>query len=253
MACNTWQGKIDAYVDAELPQEEKRAHDAHVRSCPSCAADALARVQWKRAVKAASAKRYTPSAEFRQRIQQQIAPRRKPALWGSWLPRLAVAAVTLIVLAVGVDRWFAAQQSRAFAELADLHVTSLASASPVDVVSTDRHTVKPWFAGKIPFTFNLPELANTPFTLLGGRVVYADGIPGAQLLFQIRQHRISVFIFEDRGGLGTRLGFGDILKKQRSFNVETWSEGGLRYFVISDVSPDDIRQLSLLLNSAAKS
>ena len=253
MACNTWQAKIDAYVDAELPQEEMRALDTHVRSCPSCAADALARVQWKRAIKAASVKRYAPSAEFRQRIQQQIAPRRKPALWGFWLPRLAAAAVVLIVAALGADRWFASQQSRTFAELADLHVTTLASASPVDVVSTDRHTVKPWFAGKIPFTFNLPEFANTPFTLLGGRVAYADGMPGAQLLFQIRQHRISVFIFEDRGGLGRSLGFGDTLKKHLSFNVETWSEAGLRYFVISDVSPGDIRQLSQLLKSAAKS
>lgn len=252
MACSIWQAKIDAYVDAELPQEEMRALDLHVRSCPSCAADALARVQWKRAVKV-SAKRYAPSAEFRQRIQQQIAPRRKAALWGFWLPRLAVAAVVLIVVALGADRWFASQQSRTFAELADLHVTTLASATPVDVVSTDRHTVKPWFAGKIPFTFDLPELANTPFTLLGGRVVYADGMPGTQLLFRVRQHRISVFIFEDRGGLGRRLGFGDILKKQLSFTVETWSEGGLRYFVISDVNPDDIRQLSQLLKSAAKS
>ncbi len=252
MACSTWQAKIDAYVDAELPQEEMRALDIHVRSCPSCAADALARVQWKRAVKV-SAKRYAPSTQFRERIQRRIAPRRKSAPWGFRLPRLAVAAVVLIVAALGADQWFASQQSRTFAELADLHVTTLASANPVDVVSTDGHTVKPWFAGKIPFTFNLPEFTNTPFTLLGGRVAYADGIPGAQLLFQVRQHRISVFIFEDRGGLGRRLEMGDAFAKHLSFNVETWSEGGLRYIVISDVSPNDIRQLSQLLKAAEKS
>lgn len=64
-------------------------------------------------------------------------------------------------------------------EVADLHIATLASANPIDVVSTDRHTVKPWFAGKIPFTFNLPELQNSPFTLLGAKVSYLNQSPGA--------------------------------------------------------------------------
>ena len=62
-------------------------------------------------------------------------------------------------------------------ELVDLHVATLASSNPIDVVSSDRHTVKPWFEGKIPFTFNLPELQNSPFTLVGGRVSYLNQSP----------------------------------------------------------------------------
>ena len=68
-------------------------------------------------------------------------------------------------------------------ELADLHVATLASSNPVDVVSTDRHTVKPWFAGKIPFTFNLPELQDSPFVLVGGRVSYLTNRRGRSLFF----------------------------------------------------------------------
>ena len=83
-------------------------------------------------------------------------------------------------------------------ELADLHVATLASANPVDVVSTDRHTVKPWFAGRIPFTFNLPELQDSPFTLVGGKVSYLNQSPGAELIYRVRQHQISVFIFQEK-------------------------------------------------------
>lgn len=253
MACEEWRGKIDSYADAGLPAEEMRAFDRHLAACPSCAADALARVQWKRAAQLAG-KRYAPSAEFRRRIEQQIARRQRPAWLGAWVPALATAAVVLIVAVVLVNRWRGSQREIARAELAeltDLHVATLASASPVDVVSTDHHTVKPWFAGRIPFTFNLPELAGTPFTLLGGRVAYLDQAPGAQLLFQVRQHRISVFIFQDRGGVG-RAGLGELSSNRLSFNVQTWSEGGLRYFVISDVGADDIRELSRLLKAAAQ-
>lgn len=253
MACEQWRGKIDSYADAGLPAEEMRAFDRHLAACPSCAADALARVQWKRATHLAG-KRYAPSAEFRRRIEQQIAPRQRPDWLRAWVPALAAAAVILIVAVVLVNRWRGSQQEVARAELAeltDLHVATLASASPVDVVSTDRHTVKPWFAGKIPFTFNLPELTGTPFTLLGGRVAYLDQAPGAQLLFQVRQHRISVFIFQNRGG-ASRAGLGDSSSRQLSFNVQTWSEGGLRYFVISDVGAGDIRELGRLLKAAAQ-
>ncbi len=83
-------------------------------------------------------------------------------------------------------------------ELVDQHVATLASSNPVDVVSTDRHTVKPWFEGKIPFTFNLPDLQGSPFALAGGRVAYVKQSPGAELIFRIRQHQISVFIFQER-------------------------------------------------------
>ena len=78
-------------------------------------------------------------------------------------------------------------------------MATLASANPVDVISTDRHTVKPWFEGKIPFTFNLPELEGSPFALVGGRVSYLNQSPGAELIFRVRQHQISVFIFQERG------------------------------------------------------
>ena len=139
-----------------------------------------------------------------------------------------------------------AQESRIAGELADLHVTTLASANPVDVVSSDRHNVKPWFAGKIPFTFNLPDLQGSPFELLGGRVCYLEQAPGAQLLFRIRKHEISVFIFQAKV-LPAELATAREMSA-RSFHLESWQRDGLQYFAISDVAPDDLHLLSEILS-----
>ena len=119
----------------------------------------------------------------------------------------------------------------------------------MDVVSSDRHTVKPWFQGKLPFTFNLPELQTSPFRLIGGRLTYFEQSPGAQLLFEVGKHQISVFIFQNRDELN-RLNSGSSLSRKLVFNTETWQDGGLWYFVLGDASPSDVHDLSELLRSA---
>src|SRR5215469_13646097 len=238
-----WRAQLDTYLDGELPADQIRALDAHLRTCPSCAADALARVQFKRAIKSAGA-RFAPNAEFRERIQKKVAakPRR------SWRFSLALVGVCALLLIAGLLTAYQRRQNllqeQFYGEIADLHVSTLASTNPVDVVSTDRHTVKPWFQGKIPFTFNLPELQGTDFTLVGGRVSYLAQSPGAQLIYRLRQHEISVFIFQDRGAETVVSASGPV--STVSFIVESWTKNGLRYFVVGDVGAQDIARLSQL-------
>ncbi len=147
MMADEFTVKLDAYLDGELPSSEMKAIDAHVRDCPPCAADVLIRVQMKRATQAAG-KRYSPSPEFRQRIQQQIASR--PRQWASraWMAASAVMAILLIAgilnSYIGRERL---EQEHAFSEVADLHVAALASPNTVDVASSDRHTVKLYLPG----------------------------------------------------------------------------------------------------------
>jgi len=93
-----------------------------------------------------------------------------------------------------------AESERATTEIVDLHVATLASANPVDVVSGDRHTVKPWFQGKAPFSFNLPEFSGTQFKVVGGKIAYVENHVAAQLLLGSGKHEISVFIAQDRPG-----------------------------------------------------
>jgi anti-sigma factor RsiW len=220
-----------------------------MRACAACAGDALERVQMKRSL-ATAGKRYAPSAELRAKIAKSVAS--KPRRASGWMWKIvAVPALSVLLASVAVN-WYVGRESarrqHVYSELADLHVAALASAMPVDVISTDRHTVKPWFQGRIPFSFNLPELQGTDFTLLGGRVTYLAQTPGAHLIYQVRKHEISVFIFQDRGEETASLPSGPV--HARSFNMENWTQGGLRYFVVGDVGANDIETLSQMLRAA---
>jgi anti-sigma factor RsiW len=247
MTCD-WGPKLDLYMDGELSDGELTEVETHLRSCPTCAAEALSRLQLKRMTQAAG-HRFSPSPEFRQKIAQSITVAKRPRRAWRWAPALAAAAA-LVLMLVPAAIWLQRSRSeQALAELADLHVSTLASANPVDVVSSDRHNVKPWFQGKLPFTFNLPELQTSPFKLIGGRLTYFQQSPGAQLLFEVGKHQISVFIFQNRAEL-SRLNSGSSLSKQLAFNTETWTKGGLWYFVLGDASVSDIHDLSELLKSA---
>jgi anti-sigma factor RsiW len=249
MVCESWKTKLDTYLDGELPSEEMHAFDAHVHSCPACASDALARVQMKRSIQAAG-RRFVPTAEFRKRMQQRMqAKPRRSLVKLAWTLASAVVAVLLVVgLAASRGGRERARADQTYSEVADLHVATLASSSPVDVISSDRHTVKPWFQGKIPFAFDLPELQNSEFSLLGGRMTYLDQTPGAHLIYEVRKHRISVFVFQE-GLLRGRLKENSPVTKQLSFNMETWSQGGLRYFLVGDASPADINHLAKLFKT----
>jgi anti-sigma factor RsiW len=254
MACEQWTGKqsagkLAAYLDGELDPAEASVLGAHLRECAACAADALEQVQMKRSVQMAG-KRYSASPELRNRIAKSVASKPRRQTGWHW-QILAVPALLLLIISMAVNFYVgreSARRQRVYSELADLHVAALASATPVDVVSTDRHTVKPWFQGKIPFSFNLPELQGSDFTLLGGRVTYLAQTPGAHLIYQIRKHEVSVFIFQNRGEETASASSGPV--NALSFNVENWTQNGLRYFVVGDVGAADIEALSKLLRDA---
>jgi anti-sigma factor RsiW len=248
MACETGRDKIEAYSDGELPATEMRAMGEHLRACPSCTSDLLERVQSKRAIKTAGM-RYSPSEDLRLRVQKEISAKKKSVGLWNWVPQLSATFALVAVALLLLYRSSSLRQNQTFAELADLHVSTLASATPVDIISTDRHTVKPWFQGKIPFTFNLPELQNTPFTLEGGKLSYLNQAPGAQLIFKIGNHRISVFIFQDRGS--RIFTASDDRARHLTFNEEMWTTDGLRYYAIGDAEASDIRKLSDLLKAAS--
>lgn len=188
-----------------------------------------------------------PSDEFRRKIQSAIAVKKKqPSVLRFLSPAIALAAVILLCVV-----WLRVpSRSNAFSEVADLHVAALASDHPVDVVSTDRHTVKPWFQGKIPFSFNLPEFGGTEFTLVGGRLVYFHQQAGAQLIVAMRQHKISVLILQETSQLDRSTPRSSDVQ-QFSFNVSTWTTShGLRFFVVGDTEPAEIEKLVDLLRRA---
>jgi anti-sigma factor (TIGR02949 family) len=256
MSCTQWQDRIQLYADGELPAGDRDAFRAHAQSCAACAAQALAAAEARLAVRDAG-QRYEAPADLRARVARiargehglaiaAVADRDYSPRRSAWfaMPRWATAAAAVLLVAAGIllvanQR----EQRQALAEFADLHVATLASANPVEVVSTDRHTVKPWFQSRIPFAFDLPELAGTPFTLIGGRVAYVQQQPAAQLLFGYQKHMISVFVLHDGAPAA-----GD--EHASSFHVRSWRQNDLRYVVLGDASDGVIQQLSDLLQRA---
>lgn len=244
MACAMPSSELMQYADAELAPDRAAAFETHLQSCSECAIQLAQALQLKKSVHLAGL-RYEPSPELRARVRSQVAPQRRRVLW---LPVIALAAVLVLVSVVIVRVVTArAASQQLMADVVDRHVTALASSNPVEVVSTDRHTVKPWFQGKLPFTFNLPDLAGSAYVLEGGRLTFLNQSAGAQLIYGLRKHHISVFIFQDRDVHVPMI----TSAHSSSFTTETWSQSGLRYFVVGDVSGEDLKGLIDLLKRAA--
>jgi anti-sigma factor RsiW len=247
MSC-AWSAKIDQYLDSELADAEWTEVHAHLHACESCIAQMLERLQLKQAVKDAGP-RYLANPEFRLKVERSVETGVKGRIFRAPLVAGIAAAAALLVF-IGFSLHSAKTKAGDFAELADLHASALASANPVDVVSDDRHTVKPWFESKVPFAFNLPELRDSAFVLIGGRSVYFGQSPCAQLLFGSSKHRVSVFIFQNRGTQDTRSVPGNSIA---TFGSETWDHGGLRYVVVGDMGLPDLHRLMELFRAAANS
>jgi len=258
MTCDVDPKWLDAYADESCTPEERVGIEGHLLACASCAAATLSRMAAKRAIRDAATCFY-PSAEFQLRMEEKMRAETvsEKSLWArfnplrqfSWLAQGITVAVALILVVGSTALWTVhLRHQQALAELLDIHVATTASANPVDVLSTDRHTVKPWFQGKLPYAFNLPELQETPFKLIGGKLVYFRHTAGAQLVFDLGKHEISAFIFQDQPGMFVTAGTA----REKGFSAESWSEGGLRYTVLGDTGAAEIHQLADLLRTSAR-
>jgi anti-sigma factor RsiW len=245
MPCDRDRSVLATYLDGELSSEKHAEMQQHLSGCASCAAEVASLVSVRRSLAAARG-RFTPTDEFRRKIQRQIAPERRPSVLLRWMP-IAISVAAMLLLTIGALRY--SYRSDTFSEVADLHINALASANPVDVVSTDRHTVKPWFQGRIPFSFNVPEMGGSEFALIGGRVNYLRQRPGAQLLVDMHQHRISVLIFQE-SVLDREIPSAAGVSNHNHFSTVTWRSNGLRFFVIGDAEPAEIDKLAELFRRA---
>jgi anti-sigma factor RsiW len=235
---------LQMFVDNELDTPESTRVAQHLRDCAPCSREIANVVRLKRAAHQAG-QRFTPSAAFQRKMMAQYsspAPR-----WRWWKSiALAVPSLAAVVLAVALLTMVYGGHGEATGrELADLHVATTASASPVDVVSSDKHTVKPWFAGKVPFTFDVPELQGSPYELLGGRMAYLNQAPAAQLFFKYGNHRVSVFIAQERAVSHRGI------QAPNNFTVIHWTANGLSWFLVTDASPNTMDDLVARCKKAA--
>ena len=213
---------VERFADGEITDP---AIEQHLIDCAQCSSSVLQVAQMKRAIYD-TMRDEKPSDALRERVTRKSLP--------AWWIAVA-AALVLVALTPFLTRM---RTQPALPELVDMHVTLLASANPVDVISTDRHTVKPWFEGRLPFTVPIPELGATPFRLIGGRVVYWRANPAAYLLVGKSAHRISVFVFRDDQAPR------DLRDGPSGVSTLVWRSGGLTFVAIGQVPRDDLVQLS---------
>jgi anti-sigma factor RsiW len=202
---------LSALADGELSREQMASVQQHLAECAPCTSEALAQSLLKAATKNAGF-RYKPTEGFENRIGaivQQHSRSRQDAVRGDstvrpWSSLAGAAAVILLAVGLaGAALWkghqsavevVSAQRAALETEMLDQHIATLAANSAPEVISSDRHTVKPWFQGKLPFSFNLPENLPADTKLEGADLTYIHGQPAAQLIYSIGKHRVSVFV-----------------------------------------------------------
>lgn len=243
MSC-PWQDKVAQYVDDEMDAAAEQQFSAHLHDCHECGPAVNAQMEFKKALRTAGHSFNAPP-ELHAQVYRMIHAPKAVSPWWKW----AMAPVCVILLGIiGYQLIPKARPDPMMARLVDQHVTNLASANPVDVVSTDRHTVKPWFQGKLAFTFNLPEIAGSNFKLDGGKVVYAEQRSGAELWYEAGPHKMSVFVFQARESHEK-----PSTNHELSFNVTRWTQGGLEYFLVTDASQDEAGKLVQMFKDANRS
>ena len=162
-----------------------------------------------------------------------------------------------MALAAGVILgFFAAQVSihrsaeqRLLAELTDSHIRSLIGTHLTDVISSDQHTVRPWFEGKLNFAPAVADLSGQGFPLVGGRAEFIGGRSVAALVYERRKHFINLFVWP--AAAGTQEVKGD--KPQRGYNVVRWRASGMNYCAVSEVAEDDLRKFVVAWSDATAS
>src|SRR5215467_6157348 len=190
MSCESVERDLDAYLDRELDADSSAGVREHVRSCASCRRQLAQRESLARLVRAAPY--YSAPDRLRTRVLVQTTRSQSVRRIFTW----AAAAVLVLSVGAGMTLWRPAPgRGDVIAdEVVNGHVRSLMANHLFDVQSTDLHTVKPWFLGKLDFSPPVIDLASIGFPLVGGRLDYVGGRSVAALVYQRQKHTINVFI-----------------------------------------------------------
>jgi anti-sigma factor RsiW len=251
IGCDTARAWMEAYLDSELDMAHAGLLNAHLNICSECAALSKTEGDFLHALHE-HAPRFEMPADFENTITAVInaehpattRTKRSAQRWSEWSHWFAPAfggAVIAVILTLYV---FAPTSSDKLAdEVISSHVRSLQGDHLTDVLSSDKHTVKPWFTGKLDFSPPVADYADQGFTLIGGRLDYLDHQNVASLSYRHGKHIINVFVMP----VETR----EIPLNQkylRGYNVVSWTRNGMTFYAVSDMSMEELKRLSDLLN-----
>jgi anti-sigma factor RsiW len=235
VGCAETQEMLDAYLDGELDLIRSLEMERHLAGCPACA-NAFASLQALQEAIRSAPLRHAPPRRLESRIRlalrKETAPRRSLIFAVS-----GGLAAAMLLLALGGWLWLRTGVDPIVHEVAAAHIHSLLADHFTDVLSTDRHTVKPWFTGKLDYAPPVPDISDRGFSLAGGRLDYLDGRPVAALVYERRKHIINLFVWPAPDG-GTR---EPALLKKQGYSLIHWREGGMNWWAVSDLNAEELR------------
>jgi anti-sigma factor RsiW len=250
MKCKEVRAFLDAFADGELDLVSHLQVEQHLKDCDACE-HAHRNITAMRTALADETMYFRAPAGLQERIRaavKDVNQQSSTSPWWNWQWAYSLAAVALIgvlvITAVVVFRQRDSRTDLLATEVVSSHVRSLMVNHLTDVPSSDQHTVKPWYEGKLDFSPPVVDLGPQGFTLVGGRLDYLAGRPVAALVYQRRQHVINLFVFPDQDDAE---GSGSIVRQ--GYNVIHWKRSGMTFWAVSDLNMTELQEFSQLLQN----
>ena len=242
MSCEHVERDLDAYLDRELDAESAMGVRRHLSDCGACRRQVAEREALGRLVR--SAPYHSAPDRLRARVLAQTTRPKSVRRALTW------AAAAAVVLSVGAGMSLVRSASTLGGTIADdvvnSHVRSLMANHLLDVQSTDQHTVKPWFLGKLDFSPPVADLASIGFPLVGGRLDYIGGRPVAALVYQRQRHTINVFVSPAPNDVFTRAN----VQSLRGFHIHHWVHDRMAFWAVSDLNEAELTQFCEALEAS---
>jgi anti-sigma factor RsiW len=266
MNCDESEILLHALIDSELDAGHTRDVERHVATCPACANKFAGFRAMREAITGAGLKEQAPS-HLRSRIEASLPPattshlappnaRSVKRFWSSSWPfwralfggfalgtALSTAVVTTLVIApIRND-----QEQRIASDVVSAHLRSLQAGHLTDVETSDQHTVKPWFNGKLDVAPPVIDLMAQGFTLIGGRLDYVNGEPAGSIVYQRRNHVINLFVAQHHA-VDRSAAFSTI----HGFNIRHWTDEGLDLWAVSDINSGELAEFAQKFSAAMR-
>ncbi len=252
MTCQEAHILLHALIDDELDAGHAREVETHAADCPRCTRQ-LRDYRGMRDAMAAPAMSYKAPESLRRRLEaalpatpaaRPIASNRRSLLKGFGLGSVVSTALAacLVLFVVHTE-----EDQRIVGDVVSAHLRSLQGDHLIDVKSTDQHTVKPWFNGRLDVAPPVIDLTSQGFTLIGGRLDYIDGRPVAAIVYKRRAHVINLFVSQGAGVTS-----GEAIEKLQGFNVWRWAWADLSYRAVSDINAEELEEFGDKFQTAVR-
>ncbi len=261
MNCNDAQRLIDGCVDGELQLEMSIEVEDHIASCRSCRSLWNAHRELSENMHSADLRFEVPAGlektirnAIKSEVKQPVS--RNLRIWPQWLRSQSFAFGAAAIALFALFNWNIARfhssesgKNTISEEVVSSHIRSLMAGHLFDVASTDQHTVKPWFTGKIDFSPPVSDLKEAGYPLVGGRLDYLSGHPVTALVYKHRKHVINLFIWPGKTEI---LKAEPVRETRLGFNISSWTANGMNFYAVSDVNANDLKEFSKLIEDGKR-